>query len=734
MARRQVASGSGRILMILALLLLLLPLISAVESSSSTIESESVSSPFSSVTSATPHAPISITSNADFESQGWPGSGSIDDPFVIEGLFIRIEEGSCISVYKTDAYFVIRDCILDVEEPDDGWTSGVLLERVLHARVENCNISRVAYGIKMIKSLECHVSDNILDLAKNGIEVDRVYNCSIIDNHVIGRKYGIHILKSNLLTAFENHVNGADVGILVEDTHDSFIRENIVADSDWASYFYSCTNTEIMSNIFIGGQVGLDIEYSSSCLVSENVIHHAGYGAYSYSSTDCEFTRNLVHSNTIAAFYLGRSNMCFLTRNIIERNTGVGVHLQESTDCWVYGNEIGWNTKGNAKDLAGSPLAASLNHWDDEIGLGNGWSEFAFTMTYSVPGDCNAADKYPSAILAVIGPDIFNLEVGIDGILQWNASAIWPEYFEIQMEDIIIASGAWNGKDVNAELMGLDIGIYHCSLFVNTTSGRSKTDFVTVVVADRTSPVWTIQPSSQELELGSRFDYSVAAIDSFGIAKYWINDTARFDIDSIGRITDRHVLALGTYGLELRAFDPSDNHCTASIQVVVKDTVKPVVIEPGDITFVEGEAAPEIVWYAEDLSPVKFEVFKNETLVAGGHLSGEDYTIRVSVGELSAGVYDFVLLLTDEGGNRIEDHVTVEVLEPKTKTSITTTPTTTKTETQTTDTSTTTSGTTTQRLGDLSMYAVSLGIGITLAVVIVVMFLQRRGINSVGGR
>jgi len=36
----------------------------------------------------TSHAPITISSNADFSTQGWPGSGTVDDPYVIEGLNI----------------------------------------------------------------------------------------------------------------------------------------------------------------------------------------------------------------------------------------------------------------------------------------------------------------------------------------------------------------------------------------------------------------------------------------------------------------------------------------------------------------------------------------------------------------------------------------------------------------------------------------------------------------------
>ncbi|MBS3794064.1 MAG: hypothetical protein KGY80_04160, partial [Candidatus Thorarchaeota archaeon] len=32
------------------------------------------------------HDPIIITSNADFESQEWPGNGTQEDPYLIEGL------------------------------------------------------------------------------------------------------------------------------------------------------------------------------------------------------------------------------------------------------------------------------------------------------------------------------------------------------------------------------------------------------------------------------------------------------------------------------------------------------------------------------------------------------------------------------------------------------------------------------------------------------------------------
>ena len=50
--------------------------------------------------------PISIQSNGDFESQGWSGTGTQDDPYIIENL--RISSNSvCIAINNTDVYHTI---------------------------------------------------------------------------------------------------------------------------------------------------------------------------------------------------------------------------------------------------------------------------------------------------------------------------------------------------------------------------------------------------------------------------------------------------------------------------------------------------------------------------------------------------------------------------------------------------------------------------------------------------
>ncbi len=62
-----------------------------------------------------PHGPISIDNEADFTSQGWPGSGTPGNPFRIENLNITCSQ-VCISVHNVATCFVISGCFLQLTQ------------------------------------------------------------------------------------------------------------------------------------------------------------------------------------------------------------------------------------------------------------------------------------------------------------------------------------------------------------------------------------------------------------------------------------------------------------------------------------------------------------------------------------------------------------------------------------------------------------------------------------------
>ena len=66
-----------------------------------------------SYSSLTPHAPISITSDSNFEV--FPGSGTEVDPYIIEGYNITTTSDEGIYISGTTKYFIVRNSYIDAE-------------------------------------------------------------------------------------------------------------------------------------------------------------------------------------------------------------------------------------------------------------------------------------------------------------------------------------------------------------------------------------------------------------------------------------------------------------------------------------------------------------------------------------------------------------------------------------------------------------------------------------------
>ncbi len=57
------------------------------------------------------HEPFNITSDSDFETQAWPGNGSISNPYLIENLNITTDSSTAIWVMNTTRHFIIQNCL-----------------------------------------------------------------------------------------------------------------------------------------------------------------------------------------------------------------------------------------------------------------------------------------------------------------------------------------------------------------------------------------------------------------------------------------------------------------------------------------------------------------------------------------------------------------------------------------------------------------------------------------------
>jgi PGF-pre-PGF domain-containing protein len=129
----------------------------------------------------------------------------------------------------------------------------------------------------------------------------------------------------------------------------------------------------------------------------------------------------------------------------------------------------------------------------------------------------------------------------------------------------------------------LTVGNYGLEIKATDASGNVLTAAISVSVQDTTVPEWVEIPSVQTMELGNNFSYDVNATDLQAVT-YSVNDTANFQVDADGLITNRTPLDLGSYSLRINATDASGNGISAVITVSVRDTSPPSIyfISPTD--------------------------------------------------------------------------------------------------------------------------------------------------------
>ena len=94
----------------------------------------------------TTHDPIYITSDGDWVSAGFPGSGTEGDPYVITGYDVTGVGGDAIHIQDTAVHFVIDDCYAH----GDGY--GVYLSNSPNATLTNNNCSGNSTDKKSLQS------------------------------------------------------------------------------------------------------------------------------------------------------------------------------------------------------------------------------------------------------------------------------------------------------------------------------------------------------------------------------------------------------------------------------------------------------------------------------------------------------------------------------------------------------------------------------------------------------
>ncbi len=136
-----------------------------------------------------------------------------------------------------------------------------------------------------------------------------------------------------------------------------------------------------------------------------------------------------------------------------------------------------------------------------------------------------------------------------------------------------------NGDGVITNATSLSAGVYWLEIRACDPYNNNDSAIINITVLDPTTPIWDEDPADQTVEFGDSFSYDVNASDFSGIDYYWLNDTINFTVDINGLITNISTLIVKVYWIEIRAYDPFNNNCSAVINITVEDTTPATWIE-----------------------------------------------------------------------------------------------------------------------------------------------------------
>ncbi|UCG70233.1 MAG: right-handed parallel beta-helix repeat-containing protein [Thermoplasmata archaeon] len=357
----------------------------------------------------TPHDPILIDGDADFAAQaaaeGWPGDGTVGNPYIIEGYEINTSFANGIEIRSTTVYFVIRNTLVF----DRNWYvsqsfSNINLYNVRNATIENCTIKNNFCGIFLNSSSEINIfGNNITDNHEMGLYFENSSGNNIINNNItylVGTgmyfylSNGNYISGNNISSQWGGHAIHLYYSVQNSFVGNTMLRNGIYIEGDliehWSTnnidisntiegkpvYFWrnqtvgkiphgagkviliNCTNITIENQEIEYASSGVSLVFSSFCNIKNNsVSKNYPYGIYLYQSSGNLITGNNASYHGNFGIYINNSNENNITSNTVLSNGDGGISLDYSNGNNIANNKVLNNREGG--------IYIGSSHWNN---------------------------------------------------------------------------------------------------------------------------------------------------------------------------------------------------------------------------------------------------------------------------------------------------------------------------------------------------------------------------------
>ncbi len=654
-----------------------------------------------------------ITSNSDFVTQDWPGSGTEMDPYIIEGLDITLNATTAY-IGDVDAHFVIRGSSFSSLAAHFG--IGIIFNNVTNGQVESCNITWKAIGIYISGSNKCTVWNNIIyDNHDAGVYATGTANLTITENEVYNSTNCVEISSSSSIDVINNTIyEGHVFGVCIASSPGTIVSLNTV-------HHVGALNGPMMSivafmmspgctasnNTLHSGAIGITAGMSPGCIIANNTIYDILMGTYIYASGSCVVTDNalsnsgfLIYGMTPAESYMVASGNTVngkplgyvwnSTGEVVDGNLYGQVLIANSTGVTVNGGSFDNCTLGVALAFCQDCHIIDVDSMNSYLSLAISNSNDTSVTNCALNGSLMGCIVQNAWNCTVDNNEIYgNQMIGLQFSESYNCTITHNWIYENGGPGIMMSGSnntlfgnkiGWNGGPMYGDYNAMDSGSSN-TWDDGVSAGNAWHDYSGTGVysiygmagsVDRypslLTDVW-----SPDIDSPSDLEYEEGAA---GNLITWTPSHPRPDHYELYRngsllgswvwdgspiVADVDGFSVGVYNYTVMVYNERGYNSTDTVFVTVVDGTPPTIDSPSDITYELGTTGNSITWTPSDLHPDHYELYRNDSLLGSWVWDGSP--IVVDVDGFGVSTYNYTLTVYDIGDNTVSDTVFVSVVD-----------------------------------------------------------------------
>ncbi len=328
-----------------------------------------------SLSSLIPHDSISITSDEDFSV--FSGTGTYEDPHIIEGYNITTTSFRGIYITGTTKHFIVRNCYveatyfgIDINDVAYGTATvinntcnnnndkGIVLSSSGSSTVANNTCNNNWDGIKLTSSDSSTVANNTCSNNVRGIYLEDSGSATLVNNTFTdcGLRISEFTLSAYLSYTVENNwVNGKKLGYYTN------LDSTTIAEKVYGQLILvNCTNVTVRDQILNNATVALFLCHCTYSSIINNTCNNNQYGIYLYFAVNSTVANNTCNNN-YAGIKFEDSDSSTAVNNTCSFNIFEGINLQYSGNATVANNTCS-NNDGRGIMLHSSGISTVANN------------------------------------------------------------------------------------------------------------------------------------------------------------------------------------------------------------------------------------------------------------------------------------------------------------------------------------------------------------------------------------